>query len=448
MKKTITLLSLLISGMAVFAQAPTSGAADPTANQADVISLFSGVYTNVPVNTWRTDWSNGELKDTTIAGNDMKMYFNLTFVGIETVGANVIDASQMTHFNLDFWSANSTVFKVKLVDFGADGAYAGGDDTEHELMFNAPAQNQWVNFKLPLADFVNLTNRSHIAQIIFVSEPLGTSTIFIDNVYFSKGAALPEPSVAAAAPTDAAANVISMFSDAYTNVPVNTWRTDWSSATLTDMEIGGNNIKKYSALDFVGIETTGSNLIDASEMTHFNLNVWSPNFTTFKIKLVDWGADKAFGGGDDTEHELTFESPAKEEWIKYKIPMSDFTGLASTKQLAQYILVGAPTGMTTIYIDNMYFSKEGTGSTSKDAAQANIRVYPNPAVGTLNIDLNQNSAGINEIRLMDLQGRVLNSLQVNGSTLYSFDVQSLNAGMYVVQLNGEQGSFTQRVMIK
>lgn len=448
MKKTFTLLSLLVSGMAAFAQSPGTGAANPTANQADVISLFSGVYTNVPVNTWRTDWSSSEFKDTTIDGNDMKLYYNLTFVGIETVGANLIDASQMTHFNLDFWSGNSTVFKVKLVDFGADGQYAGGDDTEHELTFNAPAQNQWVNFKLPLADFVNLTNKQHIAQIIFVSEPVGSARIFLDNIYFSKGAGLPVPAVAAANPTDDAANVISMFSDAFTNVPVNTWRTDWSSATLTDMDISGNNVKKYSALDFVGIETTGANLIDASQMTHFNLNVWSPNFTTFKIKLVDWGADKAFGGGDDTEHELTFESPAKEEWVKYKIPLTDFTGLASKSQLAQYILVGAPTGLTTIYIDNMYFSKEGTGSTSLNAAAANIGVYPNPASKTLNIDLSQNQAQVNEIRLLDLQGRVVNSVQVNGSSLYTFDVETLVPGLYVVQMNGEQGTFTQKVMVK
>jgi hypothetical protein len=62
-----------------------------------------------------------------------------------------------------------------------------------------------------------------------------------------------------AAPTLAASNVISMFSDAYTNVTVDTWRTDWSSATLTDLDIAGMLLKKYSALNFVGIEATSNN---------------------------------------------------------------------------------------------------------------------------------------------------------------------------------------------
>jgi hypothetical protein len=47
---------------------------------------------------------------------------------------------------------------------------------------------------------------------------------------------------------------------------VNTWRTSWSSATLTDLTINGNATKKYSALDFVGIEAT-TTPIDATTMT-------------------------------------------------------------------------------------------------------------------------------------------------------------------------------------
>ncbi|MEN9345745.1 MAG: hypothetical protein RLZZ60_1214, partial [Bacteroidota bacterium] len=39
------------------------------------------------------------------------------------------------------------------------------------------------------------------------------------------------PSSAAPTPTSLAANVISLFSNAYTNVNVDTWRTSWSSAT-------------------------------------------------------------------------------------------------------------------------------------------------------------------------------------------------------------------------
>ena len=106
-------------------------------------------------------------------------------------------------------------------------------------------------------------------------------------------------------------------------------------------------------LNFVGIETTGANLINATEMTHFHIDVWSPDANDFKIKLVDFGANAAYGGGDDTEHELTFTAPATNTWTSYDIPLSNFTGLASREHLAQLIMVKAPLG--TIYIDNVFY---------------------------------------------------------------------------------------------
>ena len=145
-----------------------------------------------------------------------------------------------------------------------------------------------------------------------------------------------------------------MFSNAYTNVPVDTWRTSWSNATLEDVTLGGNAAKKYSALDFVGIETASSP-IDATAMTHFHTDVWSSDFTTFKIKLVDFGANGAFGGGDDKEHEVTFTSPAKDTWVSLDIPLSDFINLTTRAHISQLIYVGAPTGNNTVYIDNVYF---------------------------------------------------------------------------------------------
>src|SRR5690606_10382544 len=152
----------------------------------------------------------------------------------------------------------------------------------------------------------------------------------------------------------AADKVISLFSDVYTNVAVDTWRTDWSAATLEDISINGNNVKKYSDLNFVGIETVGTQ-IDASAMTHFHVDVWTANAAEIKIKLVDLGADGAFNGGDDVEHEITIASPAQQEWVSIDILLSDFTGLTTRANIAQLIFVGSPSGQNTLYIDNVFF---------------------------------------------------------------------------------------------
>lgn len=154
------------------------------------------------------------------------------------------------------------------------------------------------------------------------------------------------------------ANVISLYSDAYTNVPVDTWLTSWSQGALEDVLVAGNPVKKYTLVNFVGIETVGANLIDASGMTHVHIDVWTPEPNNFRFKLVDWGADGNWSGGDDTEHEITYTAPATGQWISYDIPLSAFTSLASTSHLAQYILSKSPLG--TMYIDNFYFYALGS----------------------------------------------------------------------------------------
>lgn len=355
MKKITQTIFLLIFSYG-FSQAPTDAPPVPTRNPANVISMFSNAYTNVPVDTWHTEWSVALLEDLSIAGNDVKKYSNLSFVGIETVGTNQINAATMTYFHVDIWTSNLTQFRIKLVDFGANGIFQGGDDVEHEIIYEAPAQNAWISYDIPLANFTGLITKEHISQLIFSGTPVGSGTVFIDNVYFTnEDNTIPsDPTVAAPAPTLPQADVISMFSNTYTNVPVDTWQTEWSNATLSEVQIAGNDVKKYMPLTFVGIETVASQ-INATGMTTFNIDVWSPDFTVFKVKLVDFGADGAFQGGDDSEHEITFNSPAQSTWISYSIPLAEFENLTSLEHISQLILVGAG---AKVYIDNVYFSNE------------------------------------------------------------------------------------------
>lgn len=169
-------------GAAQAVPAPATAAPDPTVAAANVISLYNGTYPGVPVDTWRTSWSEAAYQEVMIQGNPTHKYSNLNFVGIETV-LNQINISGMTHFNLNVWSADFTQFRIKLVDFGANAGYGGGDDTEHELTYATPAQNQWITYHIPLTDFANLTGRQHIAQLIFSTN--NSATVYIDNIYFS-----------------------------------------------------------------------------------------------------------------------------------------------------------------------------------------------------------------------------------------------------------------------
>jgi hypothetical protein len=334
---------------------PTTAAPTPTRAAANVISLFSNAYTNKAVDTWSASWDQADVADVKIATNDTKLYTNLNFAGVEFVGPNMVNAKDMTHFHIDIWTPNSTTFKVKLVDFGANGIFQGtpNDDTEHELSFT-PALGKWVSYDIPFTDFVGLKAREHLAQMIFVGS---ASTVYVDNVYFYKDAAAPlVPTVAAPTPTKTAANVISLFSNAYTNKPVDTWSASWDQADVADVKIANDDNKLYTNLNFAGVEFTGANLVNAKDMTHFHMDIWTPNSTTFKIKLVDFGANGVFQGttNDDSEHELSY-TPELGKWVSYDIQLTNFTGLKAKEHLAQMVLVGSA---STVYVDNVYFYKD------------------------------------------------------------------------------------------
>lgn len=339
---------------------PTVAAPTPNVPANRVISVFSNAYNNAPVDFFNGYWqfSTAQTFDIKVANDDIKRYTNLNFVGIQFT-TPTINARAMTHFHMDIWTPEditpNKVFKVLLVDFGPDGSFGGTDNTSHELTLNSSTlkSKSWVSLDIPFSSFPGLTSRANLAQIVLSGD---LPNLFVDNIYFydNGSSAATEPTNAAPTPTLAASRVISLFSNAYTNVPVDTWRTSWSAATLSDVQVAGNAVKKYSELDFVGIETVAQQL-NASGMTHFHIDVWSADFSFFGIKLVDFGANGAFGGGDDVEHQVNYNTPAKGRWISYDIPLSEFTGLRTRNNIAQLILVGQPTLANTVYVDNVYF---------------------------------------------------------------------------------------------
>ncbi|MBN2830107.1 MAG: hypothetical protein JXR56_07295, partial [Candidatus Cloacimonetes bacterium] len=165
---------------------PEAPAPTPSIASANVISLYSDAYQDVTVDTWSAVWDLADVTDEQISTDNVKLYTNLVFAGIEFT-SQTINATSMTHFHMDVWTPDDTSapsqFKVKLVDFGANGVWGGGDDVEHELTFGETTMNteSWVSLDIPLTDFINLTTRGHLAQLIISGTP---NTVYVDNVYF------------------------------------------------------------------------------------------------------------------------------------------------------------------------------------------------------------------------------------------------------------------------
>jgi len=265
----------------------------------------------------------------------------------------------------------------------------------------------------------------------FTNGPRTYGTVsYFDNISFGESeppTGATEPMAPAPDPTLPQSQVTSMFSGVYANVPADTWHTDWSSAGLQEIQIQGNDTKKYTGLNHVGIETV-TNQIDATGMTHFNVDVWSPNFTQFRIKLVDFGANGVYNGvgvADDKEHELSYETPMQGQWVSYHIPLGNFTNLTTRANLAQYIF--STSNGATVYVDNVYFSNETTSGTAQFTKDT-VALYPNPASDVLTL---KGAQAIESIAIYNMLGQQVLTVAPNTDTA-TLNISGLQGGMYVV----------------
>lgn len=167
-------------------------------------------------------------------------------------------------------------------------------------------------------------------------------------------------------PTEDPSKVISIFSDAYTNVPVDFYNGFFGEFQTTqggaDLNINGDNIIKYTQLNFVATEFKNPT-VDATGVDFFHVDIQIQESIDagdfIRIELGDFGADNAFGGDDDSSGKFTLaaEDLVSNEWISLDIPLANFTGLTNRSNLAQIFFVSDGT-ISTILVDNMYFYTE------------------------------------------------------------------------------------------
>jgi hypothetical protein len=180
-------------GMSFTYSYPFNNAPFPSINQSNVISIFSDAYTNVPVyyyNGYWAPWQTTQSYDFAVLGDNVLCYTDFNFVGIEFSNPTV-NANSMTHIHLDAFIpgpiAPGRQLIVQVKDFGANGVFGGGDDTQHSTTFTASTSTSivsqnWISIEIPFSAMPGLASRSHLAQIIL--DGGDGSNLFIDNIYF------------------------------------------------------------------------------------------------------------------------------------------------------------------------------------------------------------------------------------------------------------------------
>lgn len=374
--------------------------------------------------------------------------YTTLITGAPYAGCETSHDNGMPDFVLD--AAHSTlkitVYKSVISDVGLKlvtptGAALGEIKVPNTLI------NQWEELTFDFSAQVGFFTEPFDQVVVFPdfsANPRTYGTVsYFDNITFGEATTPSVPLTAAPDPTMPQAQVISLFSGVYTNVPVDTWLAVWSSAGMQEVQIEGNATKRYTGLNYAGVETIAQQ-IDITGMDHINLNVWSADFNQFRIKLVDFGANAVYNGPgqvDDKEHELTFNAPAQGSWITYNIPLSDFIGLTTRENIAQ--LVFSTNGGNTVYVDNVYFSTGEVAATA-DLNSKVVRLYPNPADDVLHINA---ATPIETLVIYNTLGQQVFTMEVNSNEAV-VNVSALTSGIYSISTMSNGGTTVQKFIKK
>lgn len=159
-------------------------------------------------------------------------------------------------------------------------------------------------------------------------------------------------------PTLPANKVKSVFSDSYTNNPVEYYNGYWAPYQTTlgqdDININGNKMIRYTNLNFVGTEFQGTP-INISTMTHFHVDILVDEALQSGAK-IQIKLDNLLGSsGTFTLNAASVPAINNTGWISLDLPFNQFPGLnPATTNLKQIVFITDGT-VKTIFVDNMYF---------------------------------------------------------------------------------------------
>ncbi|WP_157515074.1 hypothetical protein [Gaetbulibacter saemankumensis] len=334
----------------------------PNREETDVISIYSAKYTDVPGTDYFPDWGQagqGSGWGTfDLNGDEMLQYTKLSYQGIALAEGTTIDVSGMKYIHLDVWTAEEGIkIETSLINNDA------GNVTEKPVWRDLTA-GEWTSLDIPITEYTDQgLTVSDIFQLKFVGDPWATGTVFIDNIYFYKPSTVAEtPEVNAPTPTQNASNVISVFSNAYTNVGLSEINPDWGQTTqFTALDINGNDIWLFETLNYSGIVTDYGNPTNLSGMDYLHFDYFTPDAETLGLKLVN-----TVNGDEDTEF---VGDIVRGTWVSVTIPMADYAIDASAVTQLIFDTVG---GSAKVYIDNLYFYSDSSTQPEVAAPQPTI----------------------------------------------------------------------------
>ena len=248
------------------------------------------------------------------------------------------------------------------------------------------------------------------------------------------------PTVAAPTPIRLAANVISLFSNAYTDLAATDWFPNWGQTTVvTDVQIATNATKKYSNFNYQGVQFASP--VNVTTMSYLHIDMWTPAMTSFKVFLINipplTQAEQA-----------VILTPTLSGWNSFDIPLASFNTIVKTG-IGQFKLESVPSG-TTAFLDNLYFFKTGVGTNDVTFSKDLFTATPSVSNDFFTLNLNENVKGETHISLTNILGQSVYEQTLaanNGVQTTTVSTKNLAAGTYIVGVRVGSTVQTQKIVV-
>lgn len=239
------------------------------------------------------------------------------------------------------------------------------------------------------------------------------------------------PTAAPIAPNRNSFDVISLFSNSYTNIPIDTWSAPWDNSDVVDLQIAGNDTKKITFGNFLGVDFSGAgHHIDLTQMTRFHMDFYTetPNLIgkVFNSKIVNFAGTAAeVNAGELNINDGTNPAVVSGSWVSIDVPWSAWTNNPNARaDIAQFIITS---NLSVVYVDNIYFYK-GTALGVNEFVKPTLKMYPNPANEILNLS---SDTIIGDITVYNTLGQMV-SKQTSTSNDATINVSGLSNGVYII----------------
>ena len=229
-----------------------------------------------------------------------------------------------------------------------------------------------------------------------------------------------EPLVAAPTPPARnAADVVSIYSNAYANVALSELPTSWSQlASFTPVQIQGNDTWKMTGCEFLGMVTNYGTGVNLSTMEKMHIDYWTPSTNDIGVKIVN-----TVDGGEAI---ASLGTTVTGSWQSIEVDMTTFAALPNKTKITQLLI--DPNAPSILFIDNFYFYK-GTALSNPDFTASTTKMYPNPTKNSFTIEA-KNS--IQNVLVLNLLGQKVLSISPNSFST-SIDLTTFQNGIYIVK---------------